>query len=278
MGHLIETTVACASKDALTILLMQSGIYDLEGFNSSDLDNYRNRSMVEILHPPLQLAHQRAAGGDHDAHEALLEIIRRSIERIVLPQENNKVLELRESLLSDGYELRFGPADTRKCQLLPIDPDAIPVGTEITALEAELNQRGYVEAKEHYWSAVRHFTEQDHSSANGQLRNMVESLAKNLAIDHASYVDTGQANQGGPAIKKLYVKGGLPPATIGNPLPERDGGGMLQGIWDILHSSGSHPGLSNADEARIRMQLCTALARFLLMHFPKNQRAGEAET
>lgn len=269
LGHLIETAAAHPSRDAQALLLRKSGIYELEGFDSSDLDNYEERSSIKISQPPLQHAHQRAVGGDYDAHEALLEIIRLSVERIARPPEDNKVLELRESLLSDGYELQFDPAGTRKCQLLPIDPDGIPVRAEITALEAELDQRGYDEAKEHYLSAVRHFTEQVHSSANGQLRNMVESLVKNLAIDHAGYVDTGKANQGSQAIKKLYVKGGRPPATIGDPLPERDGGGMLQGIWDILHPNGSHPGLSNADEARIRMQLCAALARFLLKHFPE---------
>jgi hypothetical protein len=104
----------------------------------------------------------------------------------------------------------------------------------------------------------------------GQLRNMLESLIKSLAMDHAGYVDTGKANQGGQAIKHLYVQGAQPPATIGDPLPERDGGGMLQGVWDILHSNGPHPGLSDADETRIRMQLGTALARFLLKHFPAN--------
>jgi hypothetical protein len=193
--------VRLSYRDAQALLLGKSGIYELEGFDSSDLDNYEERSSTKISQPPLQHAHQRAVGGDYDAHEALLEIIRLSVERIARPPEDNKVLELRESLLSDGYELQFDPAGTRKCQLLPIDPDGIPVRAEIAALEAELDQRGYDEAKEHYLSAVRHFTEQVHSSANGQLRNMVESLVKNLAIDHAGYVDTGKANQGSQAIK-----------------------------------------------------------------------------
>jgi hypothetical protein len=161
------------------------------------------------------------------------------------------------------------PGDhSRECRILPIDPDAIPVSTETTALAAELDSRGYAEAREHYRLAVKHFTEQDHASANGQLRNMVESLVVHLAVDHTNYTDTGKANQGTQAIKALYTPGGRPPAVIGQLLPEFDGGRMLHGIWETLHPSGSHPGLSDADEARFRMQLCTGLARFLLKHFP----------
>lgn len=96
---------------------------------------------------------------------------------------------------------------------------------------------------------------------------MIESLVKHLAVEHTGYTDTGKANQGFKAISTLYIQGGEPPAAQGQPLPEKDGGRMLHGIWQILHT-GAHPGLSDADEARIRMQLCTALARFLLKHFP----------
>jgi hypothetical protein len=116
--------------------------------------------------------------------------------------------------------------------------------------------------------AVKHFTDQDHPSANGQLRNMVESLVVHLAVDHTNYTDTQKANQGNNAIKTLYTRGAGAPAVIGQPLPEFDGGRMLHGIWETLHPHGSHPGLSDADEARLRMQLCTGLARFLLKHFP----------
>jgi hypothetical protein len=197
------------------------------------------------------------------------------------PQAREDLTALKEALLGDGYEIQWDawnlmPDGSQKCRLLPIDPDAIPVATEITALEAELDKRGYAEANEHYREAVKHFNDQEHSSSNGALRKMVESLVKHLAIDHAGYADTGKANQGGAAIATLYVTGGQPPATQGQPLPENDGGRMLHGIWQILHP-GAHPGLSDADEARIRMQLCTAVARFLLKHFPLNRRARRVQ-
>jgi hypothetical protein len=276
LGTLVAVTVEYLRKEILRNLLMQSGLYDLDGFDPADLavQGSSGPPRGDILRPPLLAARARAVDGDRDAHEALLEMVRRAVDILHrYPQARGELSALQEAMLSDGYEIRWDepnlmPDASQACKLVPIDPDAIPVSTEITALEAELETRGYTEAHEHYRLAVKHFTEQDHPSANGQLRNMVESLIINLAVDHAGYVDTGKANQGGQAIKTLYVAGGKPPAVIGSPLPERDGGGMLQGIWDILHSNGPHPGLSDADEARLRMQLCTGLARFLLKHFP----------
>lgn len=51
-------------------------------------------------------------------------------------------------------------------------------------------------------------------------------------------------------------------------MPARDGGHLIQGVWDISHTNGSRPGLSDAQEARTRMQFITAAAQLLLRHFP----------
>ncbi len=276
LGHIVTATIQYMSKESLRNLLMQSGLYDLDGFDPADLVSRGSSDPPrgDIIRPPLLTARQRASEGDRQAHDALLEVVHLAVTTLNrYPQARGTLPPLEEALVSDGYEIRWSQPDlmpdgTQDCQLAQLDPDAIPVSTEITALEAELGYRGYVEAREHYRAAVKHFTEQDHSSANGQLRNMVESLVVRLAVDHVNYADTGKANQGRRAIEALYTKGGGPPAALGQPLPEFDGGRMLHGIWETLHPSGSHPGLSNADEARLRMQLCTGLARFLLKHFP----------
>jgi len=276
LGTLVTATIEYLSKESLRNLLMESGLYDLDGFDPAELAQQGSSGPPrgDILRPPLLAAHARAAAGDRNALEALLEIVRRAVDTLHrYPQARGNLTAFREALLSDGYEIRWGgpnlmPDETQKCQIVPIDPDAIPVSTEITALQAELTRRGYTEALGHYRSAVDNFTEQDHPASNGQLRNMVESLVKRLAIDHTGHNDNGRSGQGGAAINTLYTPGGQPPAVIGQPLPENDGGRMLHGIWNILHSNGPHPGLSDADEARIRMQLCTGLARFLLKHFP----------
>ncbi|MFD9841029.1 hypothetical protein [[Kitasatospora] papulosa] len=242
-------------------------------------DSRLNRQ--ELLRESLLDAHKIASRNSEStrersrtAHEALLDFARCIAEFNPNWQDEDRTTDLRESLRSDGYELVVEVVSASsgsyryKASLLPFDPDGAPLHPEMTALEHELSARSYTEALGHYRLAVKHFSEQDHASSNGQLRTALEALIVNLAADHTSYTDTGKANQGGIAVKSLYSQNGQGPAVLSQPLPERDGGRMLQGIWDISHLNGSHPGLSDAQEARIRMQLVTALAQFLLRHFP----------
>lgn len=268
LGHLIQVIeVSRWSKSEVRDLLMQSGLCDAAGLMPiSDPDINRQ----EMLRIPLLAAREQAVDGDSDVHSAMLEIVRLTAERAMARRSAN-LSALRESLLADGYELRMrdlGDFDSKwNCRLLPIDPDDAPLSEEMTALEAELADRGYDVAREHYRDALKHFSEQVHPSANAMLRDTIEELVLRLAVDYAGYQDNGKAGQGGRAIGALYAQGG-PPRVAGQPLPESDGGRMLRGVWEVLHSNGPHPGLSDADEARIRMQLVTALARFLLKHFP----------
>lgn len=44
---------------------------------------------------------------------------------------------------------------------------------------------------------------------------------------------------------------------------------MLRSLWRMCHTNGPHPGLSDADEARFRMQVVTATSRFLLKRFSR---------
>lgn len=160
LGHLVTAATDHLSKASLRDLLMQSGLYDLEGFDPADLVSRGASSdppRGDILRPPLLVARQLARGGDRDAHEALLAIVRLTVETLYrYIQARTSLPALQEALISDGDEIQWGepnmmPGDlSRKCRLLPIDPDAIPVNTEITALEAELDGRGYTEAREHY--------------------------------------------------------------------------------------------------------------------------------
>lgn len=99
-----------------------------------------------------------------------------------------------------------------------------------------------------------------YESANGDLRTTLGDLVIRLAEDHTSYQRKEKASQGYAAISHMLASGHL---------PEDDGGGMLlRGLWKLSHTNGSHPGRSDADGARFRMQVITATARFLLRHFP----------
>jgi hypothetical protein len=174
--------------------------------------------------------------------------------------------ELREALRADGYELTWEIEEHPwgyefiRCRLRPTDAAPVPLAPEASALEAELADRGYTDALNHYQQAVDSLLNHNYESANGQLRTALEDLVTRLARQHACYVGQGKAGEGGNAIQHMINQGAL---------PDRDGGKLLQGLWQMAQTRGSHPGQSDADEARFRMAVVTATARFLLNRFPK---------
>jgi hypothetical protein len=224
---------------------------------------------LEIVRTPLLRARAQPRG-----RERIMDLVCQAIERREVGLWPDGIERLAEALSSDGFELVVeGDRWTATARVLPAEPAAAPLSREITSLEAELDARGYTEALERYRAAVRHFAAQEHTSANAQLRVTLESLVVNLAVDHVGYVDTRRANQGGAAIRALRnptVPAQPRPALVqGQPLPDEDGGLLLQGVWGISHTGGPHPGASDAQEARTRMQLVTAVAQILLRHFPR---------
>lgn len=218
-----------------------------------------------VLLNSLMAARAAAEAGDQQAHRNLLRFAQLIVEkRANHPRGMSQlqISELREALLADGYQLTWVPLPndyTARCKILPTDAAPVPLGPEISALDAELASRNYTTVLEHYRDAVDGLINHKYGSANGDLRTTLEDLVTRLAEDHTGYPRPAKANTGTEAIRHL-VQGGH--------IPERDGGNMLSGLWQMIQTNGPHPGQTDADEARWRMQMVTATARFLLRHFP----------
>lgn len=265
LGLLVQIAVDAFTHDELQTLLLRADLqqqqyldYGLGGSGKHGLVRQR-----------LYGARQIALDGDREAHRSLLTFTRMLLERRVSDPEDPPTWlpGLRESLLGDGYQITYdrtvemvgyNETVTVSYQILPTDSGPAPLANEISALERELTKRGYTDAINHYQQAVSNFSLQQYEAANGQLRTMLEALVMGFAKKNG-YAGQSRAGDGNNAINHLVTTGAL---------PERDGGLLLRGLWQITHTNGSHPGQSTADEARIRMQLVTATARFLLNHFP----------
>jgi hypothetical protein len=207
-----------------------------------------------------------AENGSTEAHRNLLRFAQLIVEkRINHPRMSpHQAAELQEAMLADGYELTWEssllPNDySAACTILPTDAAAVPLADEISALEAELTSRGYITVLNHYRQAVDGLANHKYESANGDLRTTLEDLVTRLAEDHAGYRRQSRANTGAPAIAHMVRSGHL---------RDDDGGQLLQGLWKLTRTNGPHPGQSDADEARFRMQVITATTRLLLRHFP----------
>ena len=264
LGLLIETGSKKMSASHIKTLMMKTGIFR---YGSRD-DN-----KDELLRSRLVGARAAADDGDDEARRALLTFVEQLVQQMANtnPFSSDWLDDLQESLRADGLDIEVTvegkPGRTqRRYRLLPTEPAPVALPQEITALEGELAARGYTIALNHYQQAVDGLINKKYESANGALRAALEDLVTRLAEDHTgyqrvSYGKTGQpsANQGNSAIKHL-INGGY--------LPEKEGGKLLDGLWSMTHTNGSHPGQSDAEETRFRMQLITAVARFLLKHFP----------
>ncbi|MGH3223707.1 MAG: hypothetical protein ACRDPY_34345 [Streptosporangiaceae bacterium] len=263
VGILIEAAADGLKTGDIKTMLMRADLY---GWRDHEEYEYNKLGM---LRSHLLAARDNASYGNDAARRGLLTFARLVVERTVRTPERPPTWfgDLRQALLADGYELTweleeddnpFGPARFRY-QILPTDPAPVPLGPEISALEAELASRGYTSVLEHYRDAVDGLTNHKYGSANGDLRTTLEDLVTRLAEDHAGYPRPDRANTGWQAIGHLIQ---------GSHLPERDGGAMLRGLWQMIQTNGPHPGQTDADEARWRMQMVTATARFLLRQFP----------
>lgn len=263
LGVLIEAGKRLTA-DYLKTLLLKAGIH------YSETKDY---TKDELLRWRLLRARGEANDGDQSALRGLLKFATEVVQqRVPNPEDPPPWFdELCDDLLADGYELTWEGTPPRtigsssyargniRYKILPTDACPVPLPEQITALEAELAARGYTITLNHYQQAVDGLTHGKYESANGDLRAALEDLVTCLAEDHTSYQRKPQANQGAAAIKHM-IDGGH--------LPEDDGGMLLRGLWKLSHTNGSHPGQSDPDEARFRMQVVTAVARFLLNHFP----------
>jgi hypothetical protein len=228
-------------------------------------DGSRRGDTTELLVSALLGAQeQAAAAGDHQAHHGLLKFVRVFIEKTIrMPAFAPRWLtELREGLLADGYQMRWAsgclPNEAGRFDLVPTDAGPVPLAPEINALEQDLGARGYTVTLNHYKQAVNAYRQHDFEAANGQLRAALEDLVVQLAIKHAGFAKPIGQGGGGPAIEHLKATVGLAPD---------DGGDLLRGLWKMSHTNGSHPGRSDADEARFRLHTVTAIARLLLHRF-----------
>jgi hypothetical protein len=267
LGLLIEIAAEERSRDELETLLMKADLRQ-ESYRGYDSGGSSKHGLVRYW---LRGAREVALQGDVDAHRALLTFTRVLVEKTVPDPDDAPGWfgELCDALLGDGYQLTWDrdveqidpwrERVTVTYRILSTDTGPAPLGNEISALEQELDSRGYSVALNHYRQAVDTFGQHQYEAANGQLRTALEALVVGLAKDHVGYVGQGKAGEGSAAIEHIVTKS--------RALPDRDGGRMLRGLWQMTHTNGPHPGQSTADEARIRMQIITAAARFLLNHF-----------
>ncbi|MER9958000.1 hypothetical protein NKJ52_24630 [Mesorhizobium australicum] len=162
---------------------------------------------------------------------------------------------LKHALAQDDYAVVAG----KLRRTLPEDIGMPQVQSEMTVL---LDRHGFTTAQGHLDQALDAHARGQWASANGQLRNFLDSVLDEMSekIDpSAAGLSSGQ-----PRRTKLAAAG-----FLSIPLNEwdNDGRGFLNGLFKRLAPAGSHPGLSEPDDSTFRLHVVLLTAALLLRRF-----------
>lgn len=196
---------------------------------------------ANLLSRSLRLLRALEASPQEDvAEQSVREIIERVLEN---PDRRRHSPALVASLEVDGFEFR----DHR---LVATTPGPAALAPEISALEADMQSRGFAVAAQHYRQAVDNFTDGNFEAANGQLRAAFEDFVPRVC---AALLNTNPDNPTA-ALQQLRNANRLDNAEFHT----------FKSFWDGIQDNGPHAGLTSPDEALYRLHSGTAIARYLL--------------
>jgi hypothetical protein len=223
------------SHTDLGLLFLEFGLKD---YDLGSGPNRKERSLTFIRAV-------QAANADHaEAERVLLDVARRVLELPSFPlkERQRTADELRASLSVDGFEYSDG-------RLIPSTPSPAALGPEISAMESDLQGLGWTVAGGHYRQATDNFVLQNSAACNSQVRSFLEDLF--IAI--CRQLCSREFPDAGAALQHLRDRGLLD-------IKEYN---MFRSFWDEVQS-GAHHGLSDDQEALFRLQVATAIGRYMV--------------
>lgn len=134
--------------------------------------------------------------------------------------------------------------------ITPLGYTGLPVVSLASDLANQLSAKSFATAAGHYDQALNAFHARDWAASNSQLRTTFESVLLELATRRTGIAATG----GGRAIEALGANGDLP---FG---PNE----YVRGLWKLSHGGGSHPGLSDEEDAHHRIYAVSAIIGWLV--------------
>ena len=162
--------------------------------------------------------------------------------------------QLTQAHITQGDATTWPPVpETIRWTVEPLGGDEIPLPPQAGSLQLLLEERGLTIAATHLAQAFRSFSKNDLEASNSQLRPTLESVLIFIAESRTSW----RGSSGGQAIEAMNQAG----------LFEKGEYEYVIGLWRMSHKNGSHPGLSNDEEALFRFHAVVSLVRFLVHRF-----------
>lgn len=148
-------------------------------------------------------------------------------------------------------------------------PKAIPDLSSRAAeneLQALLRKHDFQVSSGHLQQAINNFSLGNWAAANAQLRTFVEDCLSQIAVRLGCNASENAAS------KRKFLGECDPPFLLAdynewdlNPQKPQ----YVQGLWSRLHPEGSHPGLSEEDDATFRMQIVLISVRLFMRRFDR---------
>lgn len=189
-------------------------------------------------------------------------VVREAVALLNPRFEERKQTTFLRGLARDGYAIEVGDdgKDVRLRAALPEEIDLPASDNEVHEL-IELHQ--FQIPKGHLDQAVEAHTRGDWAACNAQLRTFLESLLDHLAYKIAPA--KASALQSSENRRAMLAQDGFL-ATDRNEWTA-DGKNYINGLFKMLHTDGSHPGLSDEDHSTFRLHVVLVTARTFLRRY-----------
>ena len=168
----------------------------------------------------------------------------------------------RRALARDGYAVDLDP-ESGTITLLPMVPqDDLDLPATDDEVHHLLRQFQFTAPLGHLDQAIEAHRLGNWASANAQLRSFLEGLLREIAVRfHAAPATHNLDN----CLTLLAHQGFL---STERSEWRKDGKGYIQGLFKLLHTEGSHPGLSDEDDSAFRLHVVLVTARSYLRRLP----------
>ena len=225
----------------------------------------------------------RTSSGDVPLQRAIVE------EAIKVPERRRDAaawLKLTAGLRFDGFEVvkdrmpdptgrqsifDDGPIEIEVLALRRMLPEDMP-GLDFREAESEvaalLKKHKFTVAQGHLEQATSAFQRGEWAAANSQLRSFFEDYLNRVADE------LGFGKQNTIKDKREFLGRVEPPfllASYNEWNANTQKPQYVQGLWSRMHPEGSHPGLSEEEDATFRLQISLVTARLFLRRFDQRK-------
>lgn len=248
-------TLSCA------IDILADGCIDSElrnfFFKHNLLDIYTQSGRLTAKRRKVNDVFQHLCAADDDSAARTLESIVREALKMLYPWAESsqcrreyffrKFPDLDAALRADGYQVREG-------ELVPVLSPLVEAVKEEGIVERLLGKRGFDIAKNHLTQSYENYVEGNWEAANGALRSFLQDVFDQIALIIAPQ-EARRKEPGGERRKLLQEKGFI----------ESDAEAKLVStFFQFASHKGSHPGISNESDSRLRRYIAIALASYYL--------------